>query len=71
MTHLSRYIVLATLVLSACGQQKSAQEAGAALQDTLALPGESLLPQSRNVHPIRTIEMSAFWVKETNILWAR
>ena len=43
------YIVLAALVLTACGQQKTTEETEAATQDTLALPGESHL---RNVRQL-------------------
>lgn len=43
------YIMLAALALGACGQQKTTGETEAALQDTLALPGESHLRNIRQL----------------------
>ncbi len=49
MTRLTRYIVLAALVLSACGQQKPSEDADSAAQDTLALAGETHLQNIRQL----------------------
>lgn len=49
MTLSTRYIVLAALVLSACGQQKSTPDADAAARDSLALPGEAHLQNIRQL----------------------
>ncbi|MFZ1731705.1 MAG: hypothetical protein WBQ23_12625 [Bacteroidota bacterium] len=49
MNSLTRYIVLAALVFSACGQHKTNDESNAAAKDTLVLPGESHLRNIRQL----------------------
>lgn len=49
MINATRYIVLAAFLLSACGQQKSADQPRAAAPDTLSLPGESHLRNIRQL----------------------
>ncbi len=50
MIRLTRYIVLAALVLPACGQQKTAEvESATAVKDTLAISGETHLKNIRQL----------------------
>jgi TolB protein len=49
MTGMIPYIMLAALLYTACGQQKTTEETGATTQDTLSLPGESHLRNIRQL----------------------